>query len=292
MSTLIDFSQVTFAAVAAMTKHKAAEETDLKNLVKHSFFTSLLSHTRKWRRDHGELIIVTDSSSWRKQFFPAYKIMRKKAREDSPIDWAMAIETMSELKTDLAELGFPVISVQGAEADDIIAVAARQTYFGTTTMVVSGDKDFAQLHNIEGVQQFSPYTKKPIVIENPELELIKLILSGDDSDSIPNVLTPDDFYERKFAGEKVRQKPIRDIDSVAKNILSQRVVGGTTIEHAYPYWDRNETLISFDRIPPEIVANIKDELSSKKSAKLNKNKLRMYFADRKMRLLMETVAEF
>ena len=60
-----------------------------------------------------------------------------------------------------------------AEADDIIATLCNR--FGKTLkaeddidiLIISGDKDFAQLQKYANVEQYSPVTKKWIRISNP-----------------------------------------------------------------------------------------------------------------------------
>lgn len=123
----------------------------------------------------------------------------KANRTDMPEPLAQQLESLRELAV---LMGFPVISQNGVEADDLIASAARQLASpDNTVVVVSADKDLAQLVN--------PYTWQllPAPTANPKLGWRRLdpagvekkfgippekipdylALVGDSSDNIPGV---------------------------------------------------------------------------------------------------------
>ena len=61
-------------------------------------------------------------------------------------------------------------------------------------MIVSGDKDFIQLQNIDNVNQYSPILKKHVNGHNPDTYIKEHILKGDTSDGVPNVLSADNTF--------------------------------------------------------------------------------------------------
>ena len=61
-------------------------------------------------------------------------------------------------------------------------------------MILSGDKDFIQLHKYKNVTQYSPITKKFVNGIDPDEYLYEHILKGDVSDGVPNVLSVDNTF--------------------------------------------------------------------------------------------------
>ena len=95
------------------------------------------------------------------------------------------------------------MDVEGAEADDIIAVLTARLSSSDNILILSSDKDFGQLQKYPNVTQYSPILKRFIKIDNPTTFIREHILKGDRGDGIPNFLSPDNTFA---AGE--RQKVI------------------------------------------------------------------------------------
>ena len=102
------------------------------------------------------------------------------------------------------------IEVHGAEADDIIATLVRQ-YPDEKVMIVSGDKDFIQLHKYDNVDQYSYVTRKEVSDPNPRLYLQTQILKGDSIDGVPNVLSSDNTFVEGIRQTPLRKKKIEEI---------------------------------------------------------------------------------
>jgi hypothetical protein len=173
-----------------------------------------------------------------------------------------------------------VIQVETAEADDIIATLVNNDKESRQILILSGDKDFIQLHR-ENVKQYDPVRKKWITHDNPVGYLYEHILKGDSGDGVPNVLSDDDV----FVVDGKRQKPLtqKKIDQIAS----------TTIDSNHPLWrnwHRNYNLIDLQCIPQ----NIKDQVFAKYNEQANKgrDKIFNYFIANKMKHLMEHVGEF
>jgi 5'-3' exonuclease len=85
-----------------------------------------IRHNVKNFRSYGTVIIACDNKKyWRKEYFPNYKASRKKNRESSVHDWNLIFECLNKIKQELKEFSpYSVIDVDGAEADDVIAILA------------------------------------------------------------------------------------------------------------------------------------------------------------------------
>ena len=71
-------------------------------------------------------------------------------------------------------------------------------------LIVSGDKDFIQLHHYGDVYQFSPILKGYIGEQIDPIQFLhEQIIKGDRSDGIPNVLSDDNVFI-----EGRRQRPL------------------------------------------------------------------------------------
>ena len=187
---LIDVSQILFASATMSMKNG---KTDI-GIVRHMTLNSIKKYRKDYFDEYGELVICCDGKhSWRREFFPQYKAMRKSGRETSSVDWSEIFEMFNQLKREIKE-NFPyrVIEVDTAEADDIIGtLIIRQREKGEKVLIISSDKDFIQLQREENVSQYSPATKKFLNGVDPQEYLKEHILRGDKGDGIPNVLSDD-----------------------------------------------------------------------------------------------------
>ncbi len=118
---LIDMNQVCISNLMVSTLHNNTIQEDL---VRHMVLNSLRSYRNKFGKEYGELILCYDSKHyWRRKYFQYYKATRKKDREKSSHDWHMIFEVLNNIKTEIKEnMPYKVIDVDGAEADDVIAV--------------------------------------------------------------------------------------------------------------------------------------------------------------------------
>ena len=129
--------------------------------IRHMVLNSIRSYNSKFSNDYGELVVCCDGSrSWRKDVFPYYKANRKKNREESVLDWKKLFQIIDTIRDELAEhFPYRVLKVDGAEADDIIAVLARRFHEEQPILIVSGDRDFIQLLQLENVSIYDPVKK-------------------------------------------------------------------------------------------------------------------------------------
>ena len=116
----------------------------------------------------------------------------KANRPSMPDDMRLQIEPLHQ---SVKALGFPVLCVEGVEADDVIGTLARSSAAADRPVVIStGDKDMAQL--VDGhITLVNTMTGSAMDIEGvkekfgvaPEQIIDYLALMGDSSDNIPGV---------------------------------------------------------------------------------------------------------
>ena len=149
-------------------------------------------------------------------------------------------------------------------------------------MIISGDKDFQQLQRYDNVSQYSPITRKEIVLNKEEaLEyLANHIISGDKSDGIPNVLSQDDCIV-----EGIRQRPV----SKKKRgiLLDPLVFHDSEVERNF---QRNRTLIDLTYIPNEYKKQILEEYENVKVAP--RSELLNYFIKHRLMELQDQIGDF
>ena len=286
---LIDYTQVVLGSIIVSLNR--GEDLDDK-LVRHITLNNLRYYRNRFKEEYGELVICTDDKHyWRCDYFPNYKANRKKDRESSPYDWNEIFSAVNMIRDEL-DIYFPykVLHIDGAEADDIIAVVLLNRA-EDKNIIISSDKDFIQLHR-ESISQYSPVTKKVLNGENPQAYLKEHIIKGDRSDGVPNVLSSDDT----FISEK-RQKPIRKTTIVTLLEAMNEYDPETLYQIAkcnkdtwVRNWQRNETLIDLTKIPEEIVENILYEFDGQVEG--YRNNLLNYFIDNKLNSLIKEIQEF
>ena len=285
---LVDMSQISLASMMMHLNMNKATKPD-ENMVRHMILNSLRMYRSKFKEEFGELVLCFDSRHyWRRDHFPNYKAGRKKSRESSNLDWDAIFSCLNEIKQELKDY-FPYkhIEVYGAEADDIIAALCLELeYDNGKTLILSGDKDFIQLHRFTNVSQYSPITKKMINGHDPYQYLDEHILKGDTSDGVPNVLSPDNTFV-----DGLRQKPLgkKKIAEWTGEILMP-------VEMAIPdgevkrNFQRNQQLIDLSKAPEEIFMSCLRAYQEAPDG--DRSKLLNYFTKKRLKNLTESIGEF
>ena len=274
---LIDFTQTIIAGLMAQMKMNDGEVSE--DMLRHMIINSVRNYQKKYARDYGEIVLCTDAANpWRRDYYPLYKAGRKKTREASDLDWTMLFNTLQKVKEEIRD-NFPYryMYVENCEADDIIAVLTKQSK--EPVLIISGDKDFQQLHKYDDVTQWSPNLNRMIECQDPDLFLKEHILKGDKSDGIPNILSNDDCFELG-----IRQTPLR------KPILEKYL--RITIEKDDKYYRnylRNQTLIDLDFIPQDIEDRILEEFDK---TEIVKGKVFDYLVSHRLNELLNHVEDF
>jgi hypothetical protein len=276
---LIDFTQTIIAGMMAQLKMNGGEVNE--DMLRHMILNSVRNYQKKYAPEYGEITLCTDAAHpWRRDYYPLYKANRKKTREASDMDWKLIFDTLQTVKDEIRD-NFPYryMYVENCEADDIIAILVKKYAPHEKVLIVSGDKDFQQLHKYPNVKQWSPNLNKMIKCEDPDLFLREHILTGDKSDGVPNILSSDDCFDLWIRQTPLR-KPVKD--------KYLRI----TIEKDDKYYRnylRNQTLIDLEFIPPHVVENIISEYD--KTAPV-KGKVFDYLRTHRLNELLNHVEDF
>ena len=279
---LVDLNQVLISNLMAQTRGNLDELPD-KDMIRHMVLNSLRGYNLKFKQEYGTQVLCADGANpWRRDLFQHYKHARKKGRAESSRDWEQVFKTISEIRDEIAQ-NFPyiVLHINKVEADDIIAVLVKEFHTKEKIMIVSGDKDFIQLHKYPNVKQYAPIQKKFIEDKDPIKFLHEQIIKGDRSDGIPNILSPDDIFT---TGEKQRPINKKRLEEWAN--IENIPLGSETKK----YYERNKKLIDLNEIPGLIHNDI---LSKYNNYNINdRTKLLTYFIENKLKSLIENINDF
>lgn len=280
---IFDYQQI---AISNLMEQIGSSKTSVdENLVRHMILNTIRTYVKKFKESHGpEVVIACDNRNyWRKEFFQYYKAGRKKARDSSGHDWASIFESLNKIRQELKENSpYKVIDVDGAEADDIIGVLTQKYSANEKIMILSSDKDFAQLQRYPNVEQYSPILKKYIKESLPLVQLKQLIIRGDKSDGIPNILSADDCI---VSG--VRQKAITETKIV--NWLNQDPKEFCTDDMLRNY-SRNELMIDLTKIPEKVRDGVLNSYETVKGR--TKQEFMNYMIANRLKNLIEVAHEF
>lgn len=274
---IVDFSQIFMAAMFTQNP-TAFSSGKVDGVMRHIVLNSIRLSRKKFGRNLGVVIACEGSNSWRRQFFPHYKANRKTARTESPYESDKIFSLMKEIQDEIRE-NFPyrVLSVYEAEADDIIGVLTMRFHKEEPIVIVSKDKDFAQLDRYPSVKRYDP-SKKVILHEaDPESFLTHHIIIGDVSDGIPNILSKEDCFVTK-----TRQKPI------TKKFLRETEL---TMMCELQRFLQNRTLIDLREIPLYIQENIMQEYESAVVVE-GRSKVLNYMISKELFVLIDDIQDF
>jgi hypothetical protein len=289
----VDFNQVGISNL--MVELGGRKDVDINlPLIRHMILNSIRGYKQKFGSKYGELVIACDNRNyWRRDVFPHYKANRKKNREDSGYDWKAIFEALATVRDELDKVfPYPVINVEGAEADDVIATLAEWTQTNDLSgmldepkpfLIISGDHDFGQLQKYTNVAQYSPIQKKFVKPErSPEKYVIEHIIRGDTGDGIPNVLS-----DNTCLLEGRRQKPImtKKLDEWINNPLTM-----PSDPEFVANYDRNKVLVDFTMIPVSVKNAVINNFVNQ--PKKDRSQLMNFFMQHRMKMMLEVISEF
>lgn len=185
MKTIIDYMNMMMigfsVAKSQAIKEKGNFTEEDVGLFYHKVLDAIIANTR----EHGQLIFADEgrgSLDWRRSIYPDYKANRK--HDES---WQVFRDHLRDVGELVSYFPTKKISVDGAEADDVMYALA--TYFadaGEDVLIITGDRDIAQLANYsDKIKVYSPTLRK-FREKQPNLILEKAIV-GDPSDNIPGI---------------------------------------------------------------------------------------------------------
>ena len=291
---VIDYNQTAISNLMAEMGGRKDIDINLP-LIRHMILNSIRGYKQKFGAKYGDLVIACDNRKyWRRDYFSHYKANRKKDRDASGYDWKAIFEALSTVREELDKIfPYPVINVEGAEADDVIAVLAEWTQTNDLSvgmfeepkpfLVVSGDHDFIQLQKYSNVSQYSPIHKKMIKPERkPEDYVLEHIIRGDSGDGVPNVLSDDTCLV-----EGRRQKP------VSTKKLEEWVKDRSKLPNDAEFttrYERNKLLVDLSMIPTSVKYDVINTYVSQ--PKKDRSQLMNYFMQNKMKQMLEVMGEF
>lgn len=280
---IFDYQQI---AISNLMEQIGSSKSSVdETLVRHMILNSLRTYVKKFRASHGpDIVIACDNRNyWRRDIYPYYKAGRKKSRAASGHDWSSIFDSLNKIREELKEYSpYKVLDIDGAEADDIIGVLVQKYSSNEKIMILSSDKDFAQLQRYPNVEQYSPIMKKYIKEPFPLIQLKQLIIRGDKSDGIPNILSGDDVF---VTGG--RQKPITETKIIAW--LNQEPKDFCN-DDMLRNFSRNEVMIDLTKIPESLRGSIINTYETAKGR--TKQEFMNYMIANRLKNLIEVAHEF
>jgi DNA polymerase I len=179
---------------------------------------NMLRATLKAKPDFVAFVVDASGPTFRDELFADYKAHRP----PMPVELHAQVEPMLAL---VGALGFPILRIEGVEADDVIGTLATQAAAGGTDVVIStGDKDLAQL--------VGPYVSLVNTMSNSTLDEAGVVakfgvradqiadylaLMGDSVDNIPGVAK---------CGPKTAAKWLQEHGSLQAVVANADKIGG------------------------------------------------------------------
>ena len=181
-------------------------------------------------------------SIWRNDFYDKYKATRANGQEDGFMGGSFFKMVYEESLFQQGGANL-ILKHPRLEADDCIAISVKhliQTQPGCTIYIITSDNDYLQLirDNVHIYNLgFKNLKDSKIFTGNPEKDLKLKIIMGDSSDNIPSVFPK--------CGIKTALKCVEDPEFFKKKM-------GDNILY-YEQYLLNDTLVSFDKIPVELI---------------------------------------
>ncbi|MDO5633837.1 MAG: DNA polymerase I [Micrococcus sp.] len=136
---VLDGHSMAFRAFYALPAENFATDTGQHTNAVYGFTSMLLTMIRQQAPTHVAVAFDLSGPTFRSQEYDEYKA----GRAETPAEFTGEIELIG---TVMEALGIPTITMEGYEADDIVATLATQAEAaGWETRVVSGDRDAFQL---------------------------------------------------------------------------------------------------------------------------------------------------
>ncbi|MFO0921120.1 MAG: DNA polymerase I [Pirellulales bacterium] len=154
----------------------------------HGFLRDLAELQDRWKPTHILCAFDASGETFRNEIYPAYK----EHRDPMPENLRAQIPLIHEA---VRLLGFPILSIVGFEADDILAtITAKTEEAGCRCILVTADKDCrqllsdrVQLYNIRKKELFGPPQLLEVWGIQPNQVVDFQSMVGDSADNVPGV---------------------------------------------------------------------------------------------------------
>lgn len=214
-----------------------------------AFFKHVCADIEKWRKTFksvgGPIIFGMDCSRadiWRHALTPGYKQTRVQAEG---FNGNIFVKFYTWFDENAEGLGLFKLRIDHMEADDVIALGVRSVLSDAQNtaqiVVITNDNDYLQLRKGGRVTLVNAQLADIAVrssIGTPEQDLLAKILQGDSSDNIPSV------------APKVGPKTAKDLAHKGRDAVILWATEKGCLDRFY----ENEALISFDKIPGDLVS--------------------------------------
>lgn len=203
----------------------------------------ILNMLRRLEKDYegAYLTCVFDAKgpTFRHALYPEYKANRAAMPDD-------LVQQIAPIHEAIACLGWPVVSVAGVEADDVIGTLAQEAKKqGYETVIATADKDMAQLVD-EAVTLVNTMSNEKLdtagVAEKygvpPSAIIDYLCLIGDTSDNIPGVAKVGPKTALKWLGQ------YGTLDAIVAHAGDIRGAAGENLRQALSWLSRSRELIT------------------------------------------------
>ena len=274
---LIDNNQIILSSI--FTAAKTAQSEEDYGFIRHLVLNTYRKYLSKFRRNYGELVICNDSKNvWRKDFFPQYKKNRSERQKKSKFDWGKIFNELHTIREEMRDV-FPYrfVQVERAEADDIIAVIAKNFHHKEKIMIVSSDKDFQQLQRYPNVEQYSPSKKGILRCDDPYDFLLDHVVRGDSSDGVPNAISDDAVFVEGRRQTRLTNKKIQELKEVG-------------FQQENNFMERNQKLIDLTMVPDYIEEETMRQMETEVSG--DRSKILDYMMKYRLRSLIDNLEDF
>jgi DNA polymerase I len=233
---LVDGSSYLYRAFHALPdlRNKAGQPTGAL----YGFISMMKKLRQDYNASHLACVFDAKGKTFRDDIYPAYK----EQRAPMPEDLVRQIEPIHQA---VRALGWPLIMIDGVEADDVIAtLCAHATKRGMHSVVSTGDKDLAQLVN-DHVMLVNTMSNEKLdragVIAKfavpPERIVDYLALIGDSVDNVPGV---------DKCGPKTAAKWLTEygtLENIIANAENIKGVVGENLRKAIPFFETSLQLL-------------------------------------------------
>ena len=234
---LLDGSSYLYRAFHALPDLRTAAGEPTGAL--RGFISMLRTLRQQVAADYLACVFDAKGKTFRDDLYAEYKANRAAMPED-------LVAQIEPIHAAVRALGWPVIEIEGIEADDVIGTLARYAgEHGLRTMISTGDKDLAQLVNEHTtlVNTMSGETLDPAGVEAkfgvPPARIVDyLTLVGDSVDNVPGV---------DKVGPKTAAKWLQSYGSLDALVERASEVGGAVGENlrkALPWLPTGRALVT------------------------------------------------
>ena len=234
---MVDGSSYLYRAFHALPDLRSPDGTPTGAM--HGMVSMLKKLRSQYAADYCACVFDAKGKTFRDDIYPQYKAQRA----PMPDDLVRQIEPIHAL---VRAMGWPLIMMEGVEADDVIGTLARiSAESGIETVISTGDKDLAQLvgPHVTLINTMSNERLDADAVQAkfgvpPERIVDYLALMGDAVDNVPGV---------EKVGPKTAAKWITEfgsLDGVIANAGAVKGVAGENLRRALDWLPTGRTLVT------------------------------------------------